>query len=79
MRNLRQDMQRQRDVMPEEYWRSGGGWQGGPVGPGRQAGREQVFPDDGADPRALRRLSPEERQRLRRDLRDAAREVYIQR
>lgn len=59
MREFRQEMLRQREegVVPAPGWRGGRGNQQMDVTPSEQ--------------RNLRRLSPEERQRLRRDLRDA--------
>lgn len=75
MRNIRQDMQRQwapprQMEMPRR------------AGEGRTA-QPQDYEMQGAEPpadqRGLRRLSPEARQQLRRDLREAAREMYIQR
>lgn len=90
LREFRDDMRRQElerqqrrraDVMPSDVrpepaqalqpggWRDGNG--AGPRGPGGQF-------QNGARREQLRHLSPEERQQLREQMRDAAREVYGQ-
>lgn len=77
MRNIREDMQRQQDGWPGGYAPRGGeGRQGYAPGPFYGFEGDSFAEPDG---RGRRRLSPEERQRLRRDLRDAEREVYIRR
>jgi hypothetical protein len=74
MRNFRQDMQRQ---FPEDVGRAQGAQ---PEDPRlRRPPEMDRNPAENNDLRGLRRLSPEERQRLRRDVRDAAREAYVPR
>ena len=74
MRNFRQDMQRRMDTPPSE-----GSMPRQAVGPGLRQQLGNFSGENPNDMRGLRRLNQEERQQLRRDLREAAREVYIQR